>query len=156
MIRIPFFVVACVIFIMLDTIWLYTNRNYYLDLAFKIQKEPFVLKLPAFPIVYICLFTSLYFCIRFIELEITNKKNFYLKAIAISALFGVAVYGIFSYTVCIFLKNYSYTNAFIDTIWAIVLYSVPTVIYFALKNNYKKMSLDLDVDVDIDIDRNRK
>lgn len=139
MITIPFFIVSCLVFFAMDATWIYSNLNYYSNLAQKIQKEKPEYKIfPAFPIIYFCLFTSLYFCIRYIELEITDKNNFYFKAIALAALFGIAVYGVFSYTNCTFLNNYSYTNAFIDTIWAVPLYSVPVVVYFLLKDNYKK------------------
>lgn len=139
MINIPFFVVSCLVFMTLDATWIYSNINYYYKLVENIQKEKVNFKIfPAFPIIYFCLFTSLYFCIRYIELEVTDKNNFYFKAIPLAALFGIAVYGVFSYTTCIFFNNYSYTNAFIDTIWAVPLYSVPVVVYFLLKDNYKK------------------
>ena len=131
---IKYFVVACILFILLDGTWIFSNLNYYLDLALKIQKEPFVVKIPAYFLVYICLLTSLYFCIRFIELEVKNKD--YLKIFLYSALFGLCVYGIYSYTTCVFLHKYNYTNAFIDTIWGGVLYSIPSLVYFYLKNNY--------------------
>lgn len=134
MINISYFIIACLIFMTLDATWIYTNINYYFKLIEKIQKEPIIPKIPAILIVYPFLFITLYFCIRYIELEITDKRNFYLKAIIIAAIFGLGVYGVFSYTNCIFFKNYNYTNAFIDTIWAVVLYSIPTVIYFILKN----------------------
>ena len=71
---------------------------------------------------------SLYYCIRLIELEL--KKKDYIKIILISFLFGISIYGIYSYTTCIFLKNYSYINAFIDTLWGGILYLVSSLLYF--------------------------
>lgn len=135
MFNIGYFIIACIIFMSLDATWIFSNYNYYVDLVRKIQKEKVEYKIfPAIPIIYLCLFTTLYFCIRYIELEITDKNYFYIKAAIIAAIFGVGVYGVFSYTNCIFFNNYTYTNAFIDTIWAVFLYSIPTVIYFAIKN----------------------
>jgi len=129
------FIIACVIFIILDGTWIMINNNYYNNLAIKIQKEPIELKIPAIIITYILLFISLFFCIRYIELEtkfnIDKNKN-YLKIIPLSILFGLTVYGIYSYTTSIFLKNYNYTNAIIDTLWGGVLYSIPSIIYFSL------------------------
>ncbi len=126
------FIYACILFLILDGIWIYSNLNYYLDLALKIQREPFVLKIPAFIIAYICLFVSLYFCIRFIELEVKSKD--YLKIFLYSAIFGLCVYGIYSFTTCVYLKNYNYYNAIIDSMWAIVLYSLSSLLYFYSSN----------------------
>ena len=127
------FAFACIIFLALDAGWISYNYKYYSDLVLKIQKEQLYLKTILIPVAYLFIFTSLYFCIRLIELELkSNNMNKYLKIIFISAIFGLAVYGTYAYTNCIFLKNYGYMNAFIDTIWAIVLYTIPSVIYFSL------------------------
>lgn len=128
-----YFILSCLIFMLLDATWITSNMNYYLSLAYKIQKEPNIFKPFAIVIVYIFLFITLYFCIHYIELLDINKKD-YLMIAFISSLYGMGVYGVFSYTTCIFLNNYNYTNAFIDTIWAIVLYSIPTITYFYLTN----------------------
>lgn len=132
--NIKFFSIACLIFLILDGSWITFNYNYYTNLSYKIQKEPLIFKPIVFPIVYIFLFISLYFCIRLIELELkfNNKNKDYLKIITISGIYGLTIYGIYSYTTCIFLNNYNYINAFIDTIWGFVLYTIPTIIYFSL------------------------
>lgn len=135
--NIKFFSLACVLFLILDGGWIMLNNKYYNDLAIKVQKEPILFKIPAIIITYIFLFTSLFFCIRLIELELKfnnnkNKNKDYLKIIGISIIFGLAVYGIYSYTTCVFLKNYNYTNAIIDTLWGAVLYSIPSIVYFSL------------------------
>jgi len=124
------FLYACILFLVLDCIWIYSNINYYLNLALTIQKEPFMLKIPTVIIAYTFLMISLYFCIRFIELEVKTKD--YLKIFLYSALFGLSVYGIFSFTTCAFFKNYNYFNAILDTIWAVVLYSTSSLLYFYL------------------------
>jgi len=134
------FALACVVFLILDAGWITYNYKYYRDLVFKIQKEELYLKTILIPVAYIFIFASLYFCIRLIELELKfnndkNNLNKYLKVFIISALFGLAVYGTYAYTNAIFLKNYGYMNAFIDTIWAVVLYSGASLIYFSIVNS---------------------
>ena len=126
--NILFFIYASLLLLGLDIIWIYSNLNYYLNLALKIQKEPFVAKIPAIIITYIFIISALYFCIRFIELEVKNKD--YFKIFIYGFLFGVAVYGIYSYTTCVFLNNYNYTNALLDTLWGGVLYSMASLLYF--------------------------
>jgi uncharacterized membrane protein len=132
---IKIFAIACLVFLILDGIWLTFNNKYYSNLTYKIQKEPLIIKPLIIPVVYIFLFTSLYFCIRLIELELkfNNKNKDYVKIITISCIYGIAIYGIYSYTTCIFFNNYNYTNAIIDTLWSIPLYTIPTIIYFSLK-----------------------
>ena len=128
------FAIACLVFLILDGSWIAFNNKYYRDLCYKIQKEPLIFKPIILPVVYIFLFISLYFCIRLIELELkfNSKNKDYLKIITISGIYGLAIYGIYSYTTCIFLNNYNYTNAFIDTIWGFVLYIIPSIVYFSL------------------------
>jgi len=124
------FLFCCLIFLFLDSLWIYNNYKYYNDLIFKIQKEPIVFKPILIPLTYIFIFISLYFCIRLIELELKNKD--FIKIITISFIFGLSTYGIYSYTTSIFLKNYSYTNAFIDTLWGGILYLVASLLYFII------------------------
>ena len=71
------FLYAGILFFVLDFIWIYSNLDFYLNLVLKIQNEPFVIKIPTVIIAYIFIMTTLYFCIRFIELEVKNKD--YLK-----------------------------------------------------------------------------
>jgi uncharacterized membrane protein len=124
------FLYASILFFVLDFIWIYSNLDFYLNLVLKIQNEPFVIKIPTVIIAYIFIMTTLYFCIRFIELEVKNKD--YLKIFLYSALFGLSVYGVFSFTTCAMFKNYSYYNAILDSIWAVVLYSTSSLLYFYL------------------------
>lgn len=126
--NILYFIYASLLLLGLDIIWIYSNLNYYLNLALKIQKEPFVAKIPAIIIAYICIISTLYFCIRFLELEVKIKN--YFKIFLYSFLFGIVVYGIYSYTTCVFLNKYNYTNALIDTLWGGVLYSMASLLYF--------------------------
>ena len=127
---IKYFIFACILFILLDSIWIFFNFKYYTKLSFKIQKEPFIPKILAALITYFFIIISLYFCIRFLELEVKNKK--YSIIFLYSFLFGLCIYGIYGYTTCVFLKKYSYYNAFFDTIWGGVLYSMASLLYFSL------------------------
>jgi len=88
------FIISLVLFIILDGIWISTNFNYYMTVLKKIQKEPFVLKIPPIIISYICLTIALYLYLKFIIYEIKEQKNSnkYLITILYGFLFGLAVY----------------------------------------------------------------
>lgn len=107
-------VLSFLCFMTLDFGWLMINNGYYLKLANDIQKEPFVIKVPAFLLAYVVIFMTFYLYAKLLTFD--NQILYY------GILFGLGVYGTFSLTTCVFFKNYSYYNAFIDTIWGPVLY----------------------------------
>ena len=115
----------------LDGIWISSNFNYYMTVLKKIQKEPFVLKIPPIIISYICLSIALYLYLKFIIYEIKEQKNTnkYLIAVLYGFLFGLAVYGTYSFTCCTYFKNYTYYDGFKDTLWGIILFCIIGLIF---------------------------
>ena len=115
----------------LDGIWISSNFNYYMTVLKKIQKEPFALKIPPIIISYICLGIALYLYLKFIIYEIKEQKNTnkYLITILYGFLFGLAVYGTYSFTCCTYFKNYTYYDGFKDTIWGILLFCIVGLVF---------------------------
>ena len=102
----------------------------------KIQKEPFVLKLPAIVMSYISLTIALFLYIKLLSFifESNNKNNKYLISIFYGFLFGFAIYGTYSYTSCTYYKNYKYYDAFKDTLWGIILFIICGLSYTYLSS----------------------
>lgn len=125
------FIISLVLFIILDGIWISTNFNYYMTVLKKIQKEPFVLKIPPIIISYICLSIALYLYLKFIIYEIKEQKKYnkYLITVLYGFLFGLAVYGTYSFTSCTYYKNYTYYDGFKDTLWGIILFCIIGLIF---------------------------
>jgi uncharacterized membrane protein len=125
------FIISLVIFVILDGIWISSNFNYYMTVLKKIQKEPFIVKIPPIIISYICLSIALYLYLKFIIYEIKEQKktNKYLIAILYGFLFGLAVYGTYSFTCCTYFKNYTYYDGFKDTLWGIILFCIIGLIF---------------------------
>ena len=125
------FIISLVLLIILDGIWISTNFNYYMTVLKKIQKEPFVLKIPPIIISYICLSIALYLYLKFIIYEIKEQKksNKYLITILYGCLFGLAIYGTYSFTCCTYFKNYTYYDGFKDTLWGIILFCIIGLIF---------------------------
>jgi hypothetical protein len=98
-----------------------------MNLLKKIQKEPFVVKINAILLAYISIFVSYYLFVKLISIE----GNTVLYAF----LFGIAVYGTFSYTTCTYFKNYNYYHAFKDMMWGIILYLVSGILFNYLYKN---------------------
>ena len=125
------FIISLVLFIILDVIWISTNFNYYMTVLKKIQKEPFVVKIPPIIISYICLSIALYLYLKFIIYEIKEQKKYnkYLITVVYGFLFGLAVYGTYSFTCCTYFKNYTYYDGFKDTLWGIILFCIIGLIF---------------------------
>ena len=125
------FIISLVLFIILDGIWITSNFNYYMTVLKKIQKEPFVLKIPPIIISYICLSIALYLYLKFIIYEIKEQKKYnkYLITVLYGFLFGLAVYGTYSFTSCTYYKNYTYYDGFKDTLWGIILFCIIGLIF---------------------------
>jgi len=125
------FIILLVLFIILDGIWISTNFNYYMTVLKKIQKEPFVVKIPPIIISYICLSIALYLYLKFIIYEIKEQKKYnkYLITVLYGFLFGLAVYGTYSFTSCTYYKNYTYYDGFKDTLWGIILFCIIGLIF---------------------------
>lgn len=125
------FIISLVLFIILDGIWISTNFNYYMTVLKKIQKEPFVVKIPPIIISYICLSIALYLYLKFIIYEIKEQKKYnkYLITVLYGFLFGLAVYGTYSFTCCTYFKNYTYYDGFKDTLWGIILFCIIGLIF---------------------------
>jgi uncharacterized membrane protein len=124
------FIVTFIIFALLDISWITFNYNYYVTLCKRIQKEPFVAKLPAAMIAYIILGIGLFLYLKVILYE--NKKRNYLITILYGFLFGLAIYGTYSFTCCTYYKNYGYYDAFIDTTWGIMLFIISGIIFISI------------------------
>lgn len=111
----------------MDITWISFNYEYYMNLLKKIQKEPFVVKINAILLAYISIFVSYYLFVKLISIE----GNTVLYAF----LFGIAVYGTFSYTTCTYFKNYNYYHAFKDMMWGIILYLLSGILFNYLYKN---------------------
>jgi uncharacterized membrane protein len=103
----------------------------------QIQKEPFVLKIPPLILAYIILGLGLYIYIKYILFEIKSNKSLdkYLVAIIYGLLFGLVIYGTYSLTSCVYYKNYTYYDAFKDTVWGMILFAIAGLLFIHIYDN---------------------
>ena len=131
------FIISIIIFMVFDGSWITYNYKYYMTLNKKIQKEPFVLKIPAILIAYIILCIGLYLFFLFLINE-KNQKNKYLKSFLYGCLYGLVIYGTYSFTSCSYYKNYTYYDGLIDTLWGMILFGITGIIFISI---YKSPSI---------------
>jgi uncharacterized membrane protein len=111
-------------FLILDSIYLTTTKNYYNNLVTKIQKSPLNLKImPAVGAYSVILFSWYYFVFQNIKKQ--SKK----KSIIDSAVLGLCMYSLFDFTNMAIFKNWDLKTVIIDSIWGSILYTLTTIIY---------------------------
>lgn len=101
---------SSIIFLVLDIIWITFNLDIYKNLVYKISNKHMNFnksKLYSILITYIFLLLGL---------------NYIVIPYNIPLLFGLIVYGVYSFTNYSLFNNYPVKLAIIDTIWGAVLY----------------------------------
>jgi len=100
-------VVAMVVLVLVDSVWLLTAGQYALAMTQRIQGSPVIMNLGAALIVYIALGYLVY----------------QVKSVQEAALMGSAVYAVYDFTSLAILKKYELGMAVADTVWGGVLFA---------------------------------
>jgi len=131
--------IVCILIIITDILWLYTNSKIYNDYVYKIQGSNIQLKFFSGFISYLFALIGLfYFVIPLIKYELNeiNKINNYqllLLSIKYGGLFGIIIYTVLHATNDAIFKNYDLKVALMDTIWGFLLYSFAPFIFLILE-----------------------
>lgn len=99
--------VAMVVFVLIDSVWLLTAGQYALAMTQRIQGSIVVMNLAAAFVVYIALGYLVY----------------QVKSVQEAGLLGAAVYAVYDFTSLAILKKYEWTMAVADTVWGSVLFA---------------------------------
>ena len=115
------YLVASILFIILDGIYLNLIKNYFNNQIKVIQGSDIKINYMAVAITYIFLIYGLnYFIIR-------NHRS-----VKDAALFGLIIYAVYEFTNLSLFKNWSLLTAIIDTIWGAVLFGLTTAIVYKI------------------------
>ena len=118
------FIIA-IVFLSLDSIFLYSMRSMFNKQVIAIQGSPIVINIYAAILCYITLILGIYYFI------IREKKS-----ILDAFLLGIVIYAVYETTTLSLLKNWTYKTAIIDTAWGGVLFSLTTYIVYSLKSMF--------------------
>jgi len=110
-----------VVFLSLDSIYLFLMKNPFLKQIESVQKSPLSMNIIAAIICYISLVVGLFYFI-------IHKKRSILDAF----LLGLYVYAVYETTNLAILKNWNWNIAIIDTLWGGVLYALTTSILYRI------------------------
>jgi uncharacterized membrane protein len=115
------YLVAAIIFVILDGIYLNLIKGYFNKQIKNIQGSDIEINVIATGITYIILIFGLnYFIIR---------RN---RSVQDAALLGFIIYGVYEFTNMALFKNWSILTVIIDTTWGTVLFGLTTAIVYKL------------------------
>jgi len=100
-------VVAIIVLVVIDSVWLLTAGRYALAMTQRIQGSPVVMNLGAALVVYVALAYLVW----------------QVKSVQEAALMGAAVYAVYDFTSLTILKKYELGMAVADTVWGGVLFA---------------------------------
>ena len=116
------YLVAAIIFVVLDGIYLNLIKGYFNNQIKKIQGSDIKINIIATGITYIILIFGLnYFIIQ---------RN---RSVKDAALLGFVIYGTYEFTNMALFKDWSILTAIIDTTWGTVLFGLTTAIIYKLE-----------------------
>lgn len=130
------YIIAFVIILVLDVLWIYLNFKMYSKNIRNVQKTDLVLNYTyAFAAYVLVVFASLYIAIPFTKYHLNKNDSItdkLYKSFIYGGSIGLAVYGIYNFTNLSIFKEYSLKLAIIDSIWGIVLNTFVAFVYTLL------------------------
>lgn len=116
------YLVAAIIFVVLDGIYLNLSKGYFNNQVKKIQGSDIKINMIATGITYIILIFGInYFIIQ---------RH---RSVKDAALLGFVIYGVYEFTNMSLFKDWSILTAIIDTTWGTVLFGLTTAIIYKLE-----------------------
>jgi len=112
-----------IVFISLDSVFLYSMRSMFNKQVTAVQGSPIVINIYSGILCYITLIFGIYYFI------IREKKS-----VLDAFLLGIVIYGVYETTTLALLKKWSYKTSIIDTLWGGILFALTTYIVYKIRN----------------------
>lgn len=117
------YLLAAIIFVILDGVYLNLIKNYFERQVQAIQGSGIKMNIIATAITYVFLIFGLnYFII---------SKN---KSVKDAALLGLVIYAVYEFTNLALFKNWSVLTVILDTTWGAVLFGLTTALVYKITN----------------------
>lgn len=114
------FLIPAIILLLLDSIYLFSSKNMFAKLIFKIQRTPLEVNIQSTILCYILLIGGLWYFI------LKEKKSIFDAFI-----FGLVIYGVYETTSCALFKSWNPLIVIMDSLWGGILLALTT--YFTYK-----------------------
>lgn len=114
-------VTTFVIFVLLDSTYLFSMKKYFQTQVVEVQGTPLVINIYAAILCYIALVFGLYYFI------LRSKKS-----VLDAFLLGIVIYAVYETTTWALFKKWRPLTVVLDTLWGGVLFSLTTYIMYKL------------------------
>jgi len=114
-------IVSGIIFILIDSVYLYTISNKFIKMIENIQKEKIYVNI--FGVLYCYIILILAFNYFVLHKKFNNMDTF---------LLGITIYGVYETTNYAFFKNWNISFVIMDTLWGGVLFLLTKLIFIRL------------------------
>lgn len=131
------YILLCIMVIILDSIWIFSNSSAYFNSIRKVQNNDNVkINLYAAPLAYLVIIFSLIHIAIPLTQQHINISDSILTKLYKSFIYGGAVgfciYAIYNLTSLAIYKDFPINMAILDTLWGTILYSIVTYSYISL------------------------
>ena len=129
------YIIISVLFIGIDTIWIFLNHSLYLDNIKEIQGSSFEPNYVYMILTQMIMLIGLHMiCIQFVYANIEKYKDYNRNLVAFlsGGLYGFVVNSIYNLTSLVAYKKYSIKITIMDVLWATTLYGSICTIYINL------------------------
>jgi len=113
--------ITFIVFLSLDSFYLFLMKNSFLKLVKTVQGSPLVMSIPGAIICYLSLVLGVFYFI------IQDKKS-----VLDAFLLGIFVYIVYETTNLSIFKDWSWSIATIDTLWGGILFALTTTIVYRI------------------------
>ena len=115
-------IISAIIFIVMDSVYLYVIKNYFANQIIKVQGSPMKINITATLICYVILIFGInYFIIQ------------PRRSVQDAFLLGLVIYGVFETTNMALFTKWAWLTVLIDTLWGGILFAVNTSIVKLIK-----------------------
>lgn len=125
--------ITTVIYVIMDATWIFINKDLYFQTIKDVQGSELLPKhYFAFILTYMVMIIGLIgICLQLVQTNIEKYPSIDKNLIAFlsGGLYGFVVNGIYNMTSYISYKNYSVSISITDTIWAVFLYGIVSILY---------------------------
>ena len=137
--KVLLYIIIIIITLIIDFIWIYSNRNNYNLQIKKVQGFNLELNFIGAILSYICVIAGLFlfsFPLILNEYEKNKKQSLFLLSLRYGGCLGLIMYGIFNTTNIGLFKNYDSRIAIMDTLWGSFLFTLISYIFINLHKYY--------------------
>lgn len=125
-------VIAIILLLIFDFIWITLNYSRYNTLVSNVQGSKMNTKIVSAILAYTLMIIGLIYIV-FPLVDKDTSQNKLLKALKYGGLFGLVVYGIYNFTNYAIFDNYSLSIGLTDTLWGTFVYFIVTYIALYIK-----------------------